>query len=59
MNYHDNIWISQKMKEHLQEAKETLKDRPIVVLACQGSQNYGLDYEDSDFDTKMYYSAYF
>ena len=52
MNYHDNIWISQKMKEHLQEAKETLKDRPIVVLACQGSQNYGLDYEDSDFDTK-------
>lgn len=52
MNYHDNVWISQKMKEHLQEAKETLKDRPIVVLACQGSQNYGLDYEDSDFDTK-------
>ncbi len=52
MNYHDNIWISQKMKEHLQEAKETLKDRPIVVLACQGSQNYGLDYVDSDFDTK-------
>lgn len=51
-NYHDNIWISQKMEEHLQEAKETLKDRPIVVLACQGSQNYGLDYEDSDFDTK-------
>ena len=52
MNYHNNVWISQKMKEHLQEAKETLKDRPIVVLACQGSQNYGLDYEDSDFDTK-------
>lgn len=52
MNYHDNVWISQKMKEHLEEAKETLKDRPIVVLACQGSQNYGLDYEDSDFDTK-------
>ena len=52
MNYHDNVWISQKMKEHLQEAQETLKDRPIVVLACQGSQNYGLDYEDSDFDTK-------
>ena len=52
MNYHDNVWISQKMKEHLQEAKETLKNRPIVVLACQGSQNYGLDYEDSDFDTK-------
>lgn len=33
MNYHDNVQISQKMKEHLQEAKETLKDRNLYNKA--------------------------
>lgn len=52
MNYHSNEWISLRMRDHYQDARNKLKDTNIVVLACQGSQNYGLDYEDSDFDTK-------
>ena len=42
MNYHDNVWISQKMKEHLQEAKETLnnkEDKEIVELLEEVSYN--------------------
>lgn len=39
MNYHDNVWISQKMKEHLQEAKETLKDRNLYNKAKNALNN--------------------
>lgn len=42
MNYHDNVWISQKMKEHLQEAKETLnnkEDKEMVELLEEVSYN--------------------
>lgn len=42
MNYHDNVWISQKMKEHLQEVKETLnnkEDKEMVELLEEVSYN--------------------
>jgi predicted nucleotidyltransferase len=52
MNYHDNKWIMEKVFEHFKEAKTLIPEQHIVLVALQGSQNYGLDYEDSDVDTK-------
>ena len=52
MNYHNDKWIMNKMKEHYEEAKTLVPKKHIVLLALQGSQNYGLDYEGSDVDTK-------
>ena len=39
--------------EHLDEAKEYFNDNNIVGIFLQGSQNYNLDYEHSDIDTKL------
>ena len=52
MNYHDNKWIMEKVFEHLKEVKTLIPEQHIVLVALQGSQNYGLDYEGSDIDTK-------
>ena len=52
MNYHNDKWIMNKMKEHYEEVKTLIPEKHIVLLALQGSQNYGLDYEGSDVDTK-------
>lgn len=52
MNYHDNKWIMEKVFEHFKEAKTLIPEQHIVLVSLQGSQNYGLDYEDSDVDTK-------
>lgn len=41
-----------KVKEHLDEAKTLKSAGHIVGIFLQGSQNYGLDYEGSDIDTK-------
>lgn len=52
MNYHSDKWIIERVFEHLQEAKTLVPEKHIVGIFLQGSQNYGLDYEGSDIDTK-------
>ena len=53
MNYHNDEWITNKLKEHYEEAKNFFAEENIVGIFVQGSQNYGLDYEKSDLDTKL------
>ena len=50
MGYKNEIEINKRILEHYQE----LVDRgfEVVCIILQGSQNYGLDYENSDIDTK-------
>lgn len=43
--------INERLYEHYKEAKEIADGRLVAVL-LQGSQNYGLDYEKSDIDSK-------
>lgn len=38
---------------HLEEAFEHFPEDRVVGIFLQGSQNYGLDYEKSDIDTKL------
>ena len=52
MNYHDDVWIMRRVAEHLREAETLVPQGHIVGIFLQGSQNYGLDYEGSDIDTK-------
>lgn len=52
LNFHTNDWIVDRVKEHLDEAKVLIPEKHIVGIFLQGSQNYGLDYENSDIDTK-------
>lgn len=52
MNFHSDKWIMERVQEHYEEAKTLIPEKHIVLLALQGSQNYGLDYENSDVDTK-------
>lgn len=54
MNYHSDKWIMDKIQEHYQEALELYPADRIIGIFCQGSQNYGLDYEGSDIDTKCF-----
>ena len=42
---------TESFNEHVQEALQ-IHDNRVLMVALQGSQNYGLDYEDSDVDTK-------
>ena len=53
MTYHSDNWINEKVHDHYMEAKEYFPDDSIVGIFLQGSQNYGLDYEGSDVDTKL------
>ena len=53
MNYHSNEWIMKQVKEHYNTALSLTPENNIVIMALQGSQNYGLDYEGSDVDTKL------
>ena len=48
MNRSNNIM--KRVKEHYEEAQSL--GHEVLVCALQGSQNYGLDYEGSDIDTK-------
>lgn len=41
----------ERFNEHVQEALQ-IHDSKVLMVALQGSQNYGLAYEDSDVDTK-------
>ena len=52
-NFHSDEWIMNRLAEHYEEAKTLIDESHIVGLFCQGSQNYGLDYEGSDIDTKL------
>lgn len=52
MNFHSDEWITERVREHYEETKTIIPEQHIVLTALQGSQNYGLDYEDSDVDTK-------
>lgn len=45
--------IMTRVYEHLDESFEYYSADRIVGLFLQGSQNYGLDYEKSDVDTKL------
>lgn len=45
--------IGKRLVEHYEETNTLFKESQIVGLFCQGSQNYGLDYEGSDLDTKL------
>ena len=52
MNFHDDKWIMRHVMEHLREAQTLVPRGHVVGIFLQGSQNYGLDYEGSDIDTK-------
>lgn len=49
----DKSYIQKGLNEHYKESLEYFTENQIVGLFLQGSQNYGLDYENSDIDTKL------
>ena len=51
-NFHSDEWIMEQLNRHYQEALTLSPEDRIVGVFLQGSQNYGLDYEGSDIDTK-------
>lgn len=51
-NFHTDEWIMEQVKRHYKEALKLFPADRIVGVFLQGSQNYGLDYEGSDIDTK-------
>lgn len=51
-NFHSDKWIMEQLNRHYQEALTLFPEDRIVGIFLQGSQNYGLDYEGSDIDTK-------
>ena len=53
MNYHDDKWINNRVLEHLDDAYEHFSGNQIVGIHLAGSQNYQLDEEGSDVDTKL------
>ena len=53
MNYHSDEWVMGRLFEHYNDAVEHFPRDRIVCLSLAGSQNYGLDCEDSDVDTKL------
>ena len=52
MNFHSDEWIMEQVKRHYDEALKLFPEDRIVGVFLQGSQNYWLDYEGSDIDTK-------
>lgn len=52
MNYHSDEWILNNVNKHLEEISTIYPKDHVVGIFLQGSQNYGLDYEGSDIDTK-------
>lgn len=52
MNYHSDKWIMDRVQEHYNEALTIFPKDKILCIVLQGSQNYGLDYANSDIDTK-------
>lgn len=50
---HKDIQILQRVQDHYNESLNYFSEDQIVICALQGSQNYGLDHEGSDVDTKL------
>jgi predicted nucleotidyltransferase len=53
MNYHSNEWIMDRVQEHYNEALTIVPEDRIVCLMLCGAQNYGLETEKSDIDTRL------
>ena len=53
MNFHSDTWINEKVWDHYKEGISLINEDNFVGIFLQGSQNYGLDFEGSDVDTKM------
>ena len=53
MNYHSYECIMDSVCEHFDDALKHFPEDRIVGIMLAGSQNYGLDMEDSDVDTKL------
>lgn len=53
MNYHNDEYIMERVREHYNEALEYFPEDRIVCLILQGSQNYNLSVANSDVDTKL------
>ena len=51
-NFHSDAWAHAQVQRHLDFARTLYKPEQIVGVFCQGSTNYGLDIETSDFDSK-------
>lgn len=49
---HDAL-VMKRVRDHYEEALQHFPEYQIVGCFLQGSQNYGLDYEGSDVDTKL------
>lgn len=49
---HDAL-VMKRVQDHYDEALQYFPEYQIVGCFLQGSQNYGLDYENSDVDTKL------
>ena len=45
--------VMERVQEHYTESLEYFPDDRIVGVFLQGSQNYGLEIEGSDVDTKL------
>ena len=53
MNFHSDEYIQQELQKHYEEALKYFDEEHIVGIFLQGSQNYGLDVDGSDIDTKL------
>ena len=53
MNFHDDSWICEKLNEHFEYAKQIYDKKQIIGIFLRGSQNYGLDDENSDVDSML------
>lgn len=53
MNFHSDEYINEQVNEHYQESLKFFSENNIVGIFLQGSQNYGLDVDGSDIDTKL------
>ena len=42
-----------RIVEQYREAKTIIDPEKVIYIALQGSQNYNLEYEDSDIDSKV------
>ena len=51
-NFHTDEWIMAQVERHYREAMMRYPEDRVIGVFLQGSQNYGLDYEGSDIDTK-------
>ena len=41
-----------RIVEQYREAKTIIDPEKVIYIALQGSQNYNLEYKDSDYDSK-------